>query len=145
MLISVIISTYNWPDALQCVLNALKHQNDQNFEILIADDGSNDKTKDVITRFSKLSSIPITHVWQEDCGFRAAAIRNKAVIQAKGEYLVFIDGDCITLPSFIQQHRFLAEKNFFVSGNRILLSEKASWITGQIMHVDGGMSALKIN
>ncbi len=126
MLISVIISTYNWPDALGCVLNALKHQSDQNFEILIADDGSSDKTKEVINQFSKFSSILVTHVWQEDCGFRAAAIRNKAVVQAKGEYLVFIDGDCIALPSFIQQHRFLAEKNFFVSGNRVLLSEKAT-------------------
>ena len=51
MFISVIISTYNWPDALQCVLNALKHQSDQNFEILIADDGSTDNTKEVINSY----------------------------------------------------------------------------------------------
>lgn len=126
MLISVIISTYNWPDALHCVLKALNYQKDRDFEIIIADDGSDEKTKNTIENFKKISSIPLTHIWHEDLGFRAASIRNKAVVQAKGDYLIFLDGDCVALPTFICNHRRLAERNFFVSGNRVLLSESAT-------------------
>jgi len=67
--------------------------------------------------------VPLIHVWQEDLGFRAGAARNKASAQATGDYLIFIDGDCVALPSFLTQHEKLAEPGWFVAGNRVLLSE----------------------
>ncbi len=67
--------------------------------------------------------MPIQHVWQEDRGFRAGAARNRASEQASGEYLLFLDGDCIPRPSFIARHRALAERGWMVAGNRVLLSE----------------------
>lgn len=122
MLISVIITTYNWIESLNLALESLTKQSDNNFEILIADDGSTPDTAQAIAKFAISSSLPIKHIWHEDQGFRAGMIRNKAVAQAQGEYLVFLDGDCLVKSTFISNHRCLAEAGFFVAGNRVLLS-----------------------
>jgi glycosyltransferase involved in cell wall biosynthesis len=122
MLLSVIVTTYNWPQALNLVLQALQAQTDTNFEIIIADDGSGSATKKLITTAQATSKVPIQHVWQEDLGFRAARCRNQAILHAKGEYIIFLDGDCVVLPDFVANHRTLAEAGYFVAGNRVLLS-----------------------
>jgi glycosyltransferase involved in cell wall biosynthesis len=123
-LISVIVTTYNWPEALAACLNSLLSQQDQTFEIIIADDGSTDATRQLITSFSQTSEIPICHIHHEDRGFRAGTIRNKAVAASKGDYLLFLDGDCIVFPSFIQRHRQLSEAGYFIPGNRLLLNQR---------------------
>lgn len=120
--ISVILTTYNWPEALHCVLQALMDQTCQEFEIIVADDGSGAPTAQLIQSCQKKTSIPILHVWQEDQGFRASAIRNKAIKAATGSYLVFLDGDCIPRTGFVEAHQQLAESGFFVVGHRILLN-----------------------
>ena len=121
-LISVIVTTYNWPDALEACLNSLLAQSDTHFEILIADDGSDTATKNLIDTFtSYMTDINIRHIFHEDRGFRAGTIRNKSVAAAQGDYLIFLDGDCVVMPSFIQRHRHLAELGYFVPGNRILV------------------------
>lgn len=122
-LISVIVSTYNRPDALVTVLKALKDQGENNYEIIVADDGSGPQTKEAIQKEAFQSSIRIIHVWHEDQGFRLAAIRNKAIIESKGEYLVFLDGDCIVQRDFLAQHRALSQIGKVVTGSRILLSK----------------------
>lgn len=120
--ISVVVTTYNWPFALRAVLKGLLSQTDQDFEIIIADDGSKQETKFLIESMQKKTNIPIQHIWQKDQGFRAARIRNKAIIASASDYIIFLDGDCIPRPNFIAAHRNLAEPSFFVSGNRILLT-----------------------
>lgn len=122
--ISVIVTTYNWPMALGAVLRGLACQTIKNFEIIIADDGSGPETKALIETMQAQIPIPIRHIWQEDRGFRAAEIRNKAVLAAQHDYVLFMDGDCIPRKNFIAQHQSLAEAGFFVTGNRILLNEK---------------------
>lgn len=124
--ISVIVTTYNWPEALDRVLSALSHQDYRNFEVIVADDGSTDATKAVIENHQEKQSYALHHVWQADEGFRAAAIRNKAIIQASGEYIVFLDGDCIPRSHFLSRHAQLSEPRWFVTGNRVLLSQKAT-------------------
>lgn len=121
--ISVIITTYNWPEALRTVLRAFSSQTNQDFEIIIADDGSTEKTRLLISEMQKKMSVPIHHVYQPDQGFRASAIRNKASLKAQGETLLFIDGDCVPPPNFIEAHLALRKPGFFVAGNRILLSQ----------------------
>ena len=123
MLISIVISTYNRPDALLSVLTSLCDQSDFSFEVIIADDGSSNETRKVIRDFQENPVFDISHVWQEDDGFRAAQIRNKAVAASKGEYLIFLDGDCVVFPNFISEHICLAEKGYFVRGNRVMMSE----------------------
>lgn len=121
--LAVIITTYNRPDALTSVLNGYLAQKDKNFEIIVADDGSTSETTQLVATFQTLADFKITHVWHEDQGFRAAAIRNRALAATSAEYIVFSDGDCIPLPNFVAQHRCLAESGWFLAGSRILINE----------------------
>lgn len=121
--ISVIVTTYNWPEALNLVLRALSKQTKLPFEVIIADDGSRSDTRSLIQQWTLKAPFVIKHVWQEDEGFQAAKIRNKAILAAHGNYLVFLDGDCIPPIYFIENHLKLASNNYFVAGNRLLLSE----------------------
>jgi len=120
--ISLVVSTYNRPDALAACLRSLGRQTDSNIEIVVADDGSGPATRDVIGAWKARRACPLTHVWQEDRGFRLAEIRNRAIAASSGDYLVFLDGDCIAPSHFVAAHRALAEPGFFVAGNRALLS-----------------------
>jgi len=121
-LISVIVTTYNREDALATVLASLSRQRDRGFEVVIADDGSRPATAAVVEHWRGRLGVPLGHVWQADCGFRAAEIRNRAILASRGGYCVFLDGDCIARPDFIATHRRLAQPGWFVTGNRVLLS-----------------------
>ena len=123
-MISVIITTYNWPEALALTLEGFQVQEDQNFEAIIVDDGSKEDTKSMIKAFKQKAAFPITHLWQKDKGFRAARARNLGIQKAKGKYLIFIDGDCIPQTSFIKRHRQLAESRYLVVGHRVILNQK---------------------
>ena len=124
MLISLIVTTYNRPDALEAVIEGCFTQTDKNFEIIIADDGSTDETRACVARLEARSPVPLQHVWQPDAGFRAAMARNRAIAAAGGQYIVILDGDCVPQANFITQHRKLARPGFIVTGSRILLGKK---------------------
>jgi glycosyltransferase involved in cell wall biosynthesis len=126
MHIAVIVTTYNRPDALGAVLEGLLAQTDRDFEVLVADDGSKPDTAQVVQQYQARAKFPIHHVWQEDDGFRAAAIRNRALAAAKADYIIFTDGDCIPPVDFVAQQRRLSEPGCFLSGNRLLLSQSFS-------------------
>lgn len=123
-LISVIVTTWNREDALDAVLRSLSVQTDRNFEVVIADDGSGPATAKLIEEWKGKLGRPLKHVWQEHRGFRAAEMRNRAILASEGAYCIFLDGDCIARPGFIATHRQLAEHGWFVTGNRILMSEQ---------------------
>ena len=99
-LISVIVTTYNWPLALKLCLESLFAQHDQDSEIIIADDGSSAESLKQTQAFCEQSLVSISYSYHEDQGFRAGTIRNKAVALSKGDYLLFIDGDCILMPDY---------------------------------------------
>ena len=123
---SLIISTYNWPQALKvCLLSAISQKTTPS-EIIIADDGSTIETKETIDKIKLQTNIPIKHVWHKDEGFQLAKIRNKAIKKAKYKYIVQIDGDLILHPYFIYDHIQSAKKNYFVRGSRVRLSESLS-------------------
>jgi glycosyltransferase involved in cell wall biosynthesis len=121
-LISVIVATYNRADALDAVLRSLAHQSDRDFEVVVADDGSSTETARTINTWAIQMPVPLKHVWHPDCGFRLAEIRNRAIRVAAGSYCIFLDGDCIARTEFVAGHRRLAERGWFVTGNRVLLS-----------------------
>jgi glycosyltransferase involved in cell wall biosynthesis len=121
-LISVIVATYERADALDAVLRSLACQTDHDFEVVIADDGSGTETAQVAKIWSGQMPVPLRHVWHEDLGFRLAEIRNRAIRVSKGTYCVFLDGDCIVRQNFVAAHRRLAQRGWFVTGNRVLLS-----------------------
>ena len=121
--IAVIVTTYNRPDALALVLDGFLTQTDKNFELSIADDGSTGETADLVKRYQSRAPFKIKHIWQEDKGFRAAAIRNRALAATEADYIIFVDGDCVPPPGFVANHRNLAEPGWFLSGNRIMLTQ----------------------
>lgn len=92
------------------------HQSVLPDEIVVADDGSDERTREVIHRVRSRTHLEIQHVWHEDDGFRKCAILNRAIEQAHGDYLIFSDGDCIPRPDFVQQHREFAREQCFLSG-----------------------------
>lgn len=122
--ISVVVTTYNRPDALHLVLLALAQQTQLPNQVIVADDGSTNETRLLIEQLKNQLNYPLQHVWQKDEGFQAAKIRNKAVLSAHNNYLIFLDGDCVPFPDFIEKHCLLAEPDWFVSGHRLLLEKK---------------------
>lgn len=116
MKVSVIISTYNSPDWLEKVLWGYAAQDHKEFEIIIADDGSDDKTRERIDYMSSETGMEIRHVWHEDQGYRRQTILNKTILTASTEYLVFTDGDCIPRKDFLAVHVKHAQKGRFLSG-----------------------------
>lgn len=113
---SVIMSTYNAEAWLEKVLWGFSIQTENDFEIIIADDGSTDATKKIIDAIASELKISINHVWQADNGFQKTQILNKAIQEAKSEYLIFTDGDCIPRKDFVKAHLELRENNRFLSG-----------------------------
>lgn len=121
---SLIITTYNSPKTLRLVLSSVVMQSVQPDDVIIADDGSTEDTGIVIKRFSYL--LNITHSWQMDKGFRVARSRNKALLKAKGDYIVIVDGDMVLHQHFIRDHLRIAKKGFFTQGSRVIVDEETT-------------------
>jgi glycosyltransferase involved in cell wall biosynthesis len=116
MQVSVLISTYNNPRALQKCLWGYACQTWPEFEVLIADDGSTEETRWTIAQFEPHFPQPLTHLWQEHHGFGKPRILNEAIRRARGEYLIFTDGDCIPRADFVEAHVREARPNYFLAG-----------------------------
>ena len=144
---SVIVTTYNRPDALAKVLNGLARQTHVAGEVIVADDGSTDATRSVIEQMESGLPYPLTHVWHADEGFRAAKIRNDAIRRATGDYIILMDGDCIPNRHFVADHVRLARSGCFFQGKRVLVEKtiadefdwpQANSIGNLFKHIIGG-------
>lgn len=122
--VSLIISTYNWPEALELCLKSILDQTMLPSEVIIADDGSDERTLRVINQFIHNSPFPIFHEWHEDKGFRKAIVLNRAIKKSSSPYIIQIDGDIITNSHFIEDHLSLAENGCFIRGTRVMLNPK---------------------
>lgn len=123
---SLIISTYNWPEALECCLKSILRQSRLPNEVIIADDGSTAATRLLIERFVPVFPVPLIHVWQPDEGFQLARIRNKAIARARYEYIIQIDSDLILHKRFVEDHLRVSSPGSFATGSRVILSESYS-------------------
>lgn len=119
--IAVIVSTYDRPDALDAVLRSLTAQTYRRFEIVVADDGSGPDTRELVQRHAEEFRFDVRHIWQEDRGYRLAAVRNRAAAATERPYLIFLDGDCLVRPDYVERHARLAEPGHFVHGSRVRL------------------------
>lgn len=124
--LTLIIATYNWPEALELCLKSILQQTIMPDEVIIADDGSREATKIVITHYQQQFKVPLVHVWQEDTGFQLSKIRNKAIARAEMEYIVQIDGDLMLERHFIEDHMTFSRAGAFVSGTRVQMSSQLS-------------------
>ncbi|MDA8432121.1 MAG: glycosyltransferase family 2 protein [Nitrospiraceae bacterium] len=125
MKLTLCITTYNNAASLRKVAGSALRQTRFPDEVLIADDGSGEETASVVRSFALRAPFPVFHIWQEDRGFRAAKIRNKAITQSSGDYIILLDGDCVMNRHFIADHSGLAEKGCFIQGKRIHVNKKA--------------------
>ena len=126
MFTSVIFTTYNHPKWLEKTLWGFIAQSYSDFEVIVADDGSSDETRQVIESIQAQTEIPIQHIWQADDGFQKCKILNKAILASKGDYLIFTDGDCIPHPDFVKNHVELSADNSFLSGGYFKLPLEVS-------------------
>lgn len=124
--VSLVVSTYNWPEALNLCLISISKQTLLPDEVIIADDGSTDETLKLIEKHKRNFPIPIIHVWQPDEGFQLSKIRNKAIAASSQKYIVQIDGDLILEKHFIEDHVAFRKENTFVSGSRVIMNSDLS-------------------
>jgi len=120
--ISLIVATYNWPEALNVCLLSIKQQDLLPDEVIVADDGSDDATKALINEMQRDFPVPLIHIWQPDLGFRKTLILNKAIAKASSAYIVQVDGDVILDKHFVNDHASVAEQGFFIRGTRAHIS-----------------------
>lgn len=123
---ALIISTYNWPEALRLCLLSVKEQSVLPDEVIIADDGSTGQTAEVIDAMRPVFPVPLTHIWQEDEGFQLSKIRNKAIATSSSDYIIQVDGDLILHRHFIKDHLALSKRGTFVAGSRVLMDKELS-------------------
>ena len=116
MKISIVLSTFNQPQWLSLALHGYESQLVNDLEIVIADDGSNNETRDLVNDFKSSTSLVMKHIWHPDNGFQKCRILNRAIEAADGEYLIFSDGDCIPREDFVEVHKKHSQKGFFLSG-----------------------------
>jgi glycosyltransferase involved in cell wall biosynthesis len=119
---SLVIATYNWPAALDVVLRSVRAQRRLPDEVLVADDGSGADTRAVIEAHQADFPVPLRHVWHEDRGFRLAAIRNMAIREASGEYILQVDGDMVLGHRFVEAHQRFSRAGSYAQGSRCLVS-----------------------
>ncbi len=124
--LSLVIAVYNKPDVLRLVLAACSRQSFREFEVLVADDGSGPPVKEVVAEAQKQVSFPIVHLWHEDRGWRKNTILNSAIRAARGEHLVFIDGDCLPGKDFLRDHWREREDQKVLLGRRVETSRRWS-------------------
>jgi glycosyltransferase involved in cell wall biosynthesis len=130
MKITVIASTYNAEEWLEKVLLGYRCQTWRDFELVVADDGSRESTRALVERFAADYPVPLRHVWHEDDGYRRQEILNVAILEARHDYILFTDGDCIPRRDFVQVHAEQAEPGRFLSGGYCKLSMKLSKAIG---------------
>lgn len=138
MHITLVVTTYNWPEALHLTLASVARQSAPPQEVIVADDGSGPATAAVVADWQRRAALPLQHVWQEDIGFRLARSRNRAIAAASGDYIVLIDGDMILHPRFIEDHAACARPDCFIQGSRPQLSPQTT--TGLLQRGDPAVS-----
>jgi len=120
---SVIVAVYKDVEALSLIVQALKMQTYKDFEVVIAEDGQDEKIAEFV---SSIEGLEVKHTTQEDLGVRKARSQNNGILASSAEYLIFIDGDCIPYTTFVEGHLLLAQEGCVLTGRRVNLPRAIS-------------------
>jgi len=118
---TIIVTTYNWPDALRLSLCSILEQSIKPDQVIVADDGSGPDTTKAVEDILTPSNLRWYHVWHQDKGVRQSRIKNLAVKYSDLPYLIFVDQDVILHPNFVEDHLSMAQEGIFLQGKRSLL------------------------
>jgi len=124
--LSLVVAVYNKPELLRLVFAACFRQSFADFEVIVADDGSGPSVKEMVTSAQEQYPFPIVHLWHEDLGWRKNVMLNNAIRAARGEHLVFIDGDCLPGKDFLLDHWNERERKKVLLGRRVETSRRWS-------------------
>jgi GT2 family glycosyltransferase len=124
--VSIVVATYEWPEALDLVLRALHEETDASVDVVVADDGSGPTTTATVERWTAIFGERLRYARQDDEGWRQARIRNLGALHAQGDFLVFLDGDCLVRPGFLRAVRRAATPGRFLGSKRLHLSQELS-------------------
>ena len=125
---------------LRLVLAGFETQTEKDFEIFISDDGSGKEFFDAVQQIIKTTNLKLFHNWHPDIGFRKNVVLNSSIQKSSASYLIFIDGDCIPHPAFVEEHLKYAKKGICLMGRRVMLSKRisekltANKVSNGIMH-----------
>ncbi|HBG46962.1 MAG TPA: Chondroitin polymerase [Deltaproteobacteria bacterium] len=122
--VSVIIGAYNYLSYLKLCMRALERQTFRDFEVIIADDGSGPEVREWLDSYAPF--FPVKHIWQEDKGFRKCRILNRAILESGGEYIIFLDADCVVAKDFIEAHWKRRKEGAFLGGRRVMMGRRLS-------------------
>jgi glycosyltransferase involved in cell wall biosynthesis len=126
MKLSLIITTYNWKEALDLVLRSVERQSVMPDEVIVTDDGSRPDTAELIAGWQKRLRVPLRHLWQEDIGFRVSRARNRGIAAASGDFIVTVDGDMVLHTHFIEDYKRAAQPGYFIQGARLITGPTAT-------------------
>jgi glycosyltransferase involved in cell wall biosynthesis len=118
--LSLVIAVYERPEILATIFESLRNQTLQDFEVVLADDGSGPEIQDVVDQYQPHLKHAVQRIWHEDRGFRKTIVVNRAVPAARSDYLVFIDGDCILHHRFLERHYARRRRGQVLSGRRVM-------------------------
>ena len=121
---SLIISVYQNIAALKAVLRSLEQQTEQDFEVIISEDGADPAMKAFVDSYA--FHWPMQHLTQADEGWRKNKALNAAILAAKAEWLIFVDGDCVLHPRFVEMHLHYSAPHVVLAGKRVKLNEDLS-------------------
>lgn len=124
--LSLIIAVYNKPENLRLLLAACARQSCEDFEVIIADDGSGPEVGQLIMEARPRYRFPIAHLWHEDRGWRKNTMLNNGIRAAHAQQLVFIDGDCIPSRHFLLDHWNERQEHRVLLGRRVETSARWS-------------------
>ena len=123
---TLIVTTFNWPAALDLTLKSIARQTVAPEEVIVADDGSGPETAEIVERWKGRIAAPVQHLWQPHEGFRLARSRNRAIAAATGDYLIIVDGDMVLHRHFVADHLNAARPGSFIQGVRLLTEAEAA-------------------
>ena len=137
-LVSVIMPVYNAEKYLYQCLNSLKEQTLKNIEIICVDDGSTDKSLNILKQFADIDK---RFIILRQKNFGAAVARNLGLNIAKGKYVIFLDSDDYFEPYLIEVAVMQAEK--FKADIVIFKAEAFDNVTGKTSPLNDSISYLK--
>jgi glycosyltransferase involved in cell wall biosynthesis len=123
MRLSVVVLSFKRPDALALVLRGLLLQRVLPLEVVVTEDGAEEETRRCVERARATFPVQLVHLTQEHAGPRMARARNRGIAAARGDYLVFLDGDMVPGRQFLADHKDFARPGAFAQGSRALASE----------------------